>query len=293
MQLSNEMKLPELRRLKRLVEEKTGYYIRDNDLFLQAFTRRSYRAEHGGEDNEVLEFIGDRVLGYYVAKALAQRYGILNRKGEYDALMEEDGFSQREVELVNNHTLAGIIDEWGLAQYLIGSKSDLFNRADEVVKVKGDLFEAILGATAVACKWNPEVLETAVRRMLSLDERLGCAPARRMAPDIPLEAEKAVSTLKELAEHGECSVPVYEAFGPDSIGYAPSGAPRWAIRCTVAEWGLVRVVTAGSKQMAKRYAAWLVLCAHYGLPGGPETQGDAGRYPNWLWQDGRLTPDIP
>lgn len=293
MQTSNQMSSYRIRKLKRLVEEKTGYYIRDNDLFLQAFTRRSYRGQYGGEDNEVLEFIGDRVLEYYVVKALVERYGMLNRKGEYDALMEEDGFSQLKVDLVNNHTLAGIIDEWGLAQYLIVGKADLLNRADEVEKVRGDLFESILGAIAIACRWDAQVLETAVRRMLSLDERFGRGPARRKAPNIPLEPEKAVVTLKEMADRGECPRPVYETFGPDSIGYGPAGMPQWAVRCTVADWGLVRQVTASSKQMAKRYAAWLMLCAHYGLPGGAELAGDARSGPNWLWQNGRLSPDSP
>jgi len=41
-----------------MVQEQIGYDFKNLDLLQQAFTRRSYTAENGGENNEVLEFIG-------------------------------------------------------------------------------------------------------------------------------------------------------------------------------------------------------------------------------------------
>ena len=76
-------RLDERARLKQIICEKTGYYIRSNCLLLQAFTRRSYSAEQGGENNEILEFIGDQVLSYYVVKIMAEYCSALNRGCEY------------------------------------------------------------------------------------------------------------------------------------------------------------------------------------------------------------------
>ena len=50
------------------VERQIEYTFENTDLLFQAFTRRSYSQENSGENNEVLEFIGDRVLDFYVTK---------------------------------------------------------------------------------------------------------------------------------------------------------------------------------------------------------------------------------
>ena len=34
--------------------------LNNEDLLFQAFTRSSYSSQHGGENNEVLEFLGDK-----------------------------------------------------------------------------------------------------------------------------------------------------------------------------------------------------------------------------------------
>ena len=53
-----------------LIQEQIGYHFNNPDLLQQAFTRRSYSEENGGENNEVLEFIGDKVLDFFVVKYL-------------------------------------------------------------------------------------------------------------------------------------------------------------------------------------------------------------------------------
>ena len=59
------------------VEQKISYWFKNKDLLFQAFTRSSYSTQYGGENNEVLEFIGDRVLDFYVVKVIAERFGFL------------------------------------------------------------------------------------------------------------------------------------------------------------------------------------------------------------------------
>ena len=46
------------------IQSQIGYTFNNLDLLQQAFTRRSYSEENGGENNEVLELIGDKVLDF-------------------------------------------------------------------------------------------------------------------------------------------------------------------------------------------------------------------------------------
>ena len=57
------------------IQDQIGYYFQNTDLLQQAFVRRSYAKEYGGEDNEILEFIGDTVLNLIVVKLLTEKYG--------------------------------------------------------------------------------------------------------------------------------------------------------------------------------------------------------------------------
>ena len=58
-----------------MVQGSIGYEFKNPDLIRQAFTRRSYTEENGGENNEVLEFIGDKALDFAVIKILIARFG--------------------------------------------------------------------------------------------------------------------------------------------------------------------------------------------------------------------------
>lgn len=59
----------------KMVQAQIGYQFNNLDLLNQAFTRRSYSEENGGENNEVLEFIGDKALDFAVIKLLIAKYG--------------------------------------------------------------------------------------------------------------------------------------------------------------------------------------------------------------------------
>ena len=65
------------------VQKKIDYEFQNVDLLLQAFTRSSYSTQFGGENNEVLEFIGDKVLDFYVVKIMAERFGFMKSQSDY------------------------------------------------------------------------------------------------------------------------------------------------------------------------------------------------------------------
>lgn len=278
----------EKRKLKNLICEKTGYYIRNNGILFQAFTRKSYSAEQGGENNEIFEFIGDQVLSYYVVKIIAQYYGALNSDCEYKFRVRENKFTALKQELISNETLAKIIDEWNIVEYLIVGKSDYLNEIDKQVKVKADLFESILGAIALGSKWDSAVLEKAVSQMLCVDDKLKTIVDTEYRP-VQFDIENAVNTLKELAERGDCSIPEYKFFTPEQLGYDKDGNPKWVCNCCIIndKTGIMRQVWTTSKKAAKKAAAYLVLCEHFELQ---NQYGINGKYPSWEYKDGRLMP---
>ncbi len=164
------------------IQDQIGYTFRNTDLLRQAFVRRSYAEENGGEGNEVLEFIGDTVLDMVVVKLLAEKYGSFTptykewppRKdyNEYLCRFREDELTRRKQGLVNNKMLASKIEQLGLAEYLIMGKGDVRNGVNEITSVRGDLFEAIIGAVALDCGWNMEELRSVVEVMLDPDSFL-------------------------------------------------------------------------------------------------------------------------
>jgi len=57
-----------------MIEKKLGYKFKDRKLLKTALTHSSYANETSVESNERLEFLGDAVLGFVVARVLYDRY---------------------------------------------------------------------------------------------------------------------------------------------------------------------------------------------------------------------------
>ena len=156
------------------VQRQISYWFHEPELLFQAFTRRSYSQENGGADNEVLEFVGDRVLDFYVTKILMDRFGYQNNDGEFltRKYKTEGSLTDIKKKLVNKKMLAHRIDKMGFKDFLYMGKGDVnLNQQDEA-SVKEDLFEAILGAIAIDSEWDPDELENSVNFMLNMDHYL-------------------------------------------------------------------------------------------------------------------------
>ena len=164
------------------IQDQIGYNFQNIDLLQQAFVRRSYSKEYGGEDNEVLEFIGDKALDLIVIKLLTEKYGCFNSDYEdYNSDEEFDEFScckneaqltELKKKLVQKKTLADRINVLDLADYLIMGNGDVQNNINQQMSVKEDLFEAIIGAVALDSDWDIEVLQDIVQIMLNPDSYL-------------------------------------------------------------------------------------------------------------------------
>ncbi len=180
-----------------LVQGQIGYDFRNPDLLLQAFTRRSYASENGGEDNEILEFIGDKALDLAIVKLLISRYGQMKNgepvdgkkagglrrlslsylekpaggpAGEFVCSADEGELTTIKSRMVQKKTLARRTDEMGFAPFLRMGKGDKKAGVSDEASVKEDLFEAIVGAVALDCKWDFATICSVVEAMILPDD---------------------------------------------------------------------------------------------------------------------------
>ena len=204
-----------------------GYQPRDTELFELALTHASV----GGENYERLEFLGDRVLGLVIARALYARYP-----------NEPEGqLSRRYNALVARETCAEVGRELGLPDYIRLGKQAREDGASQSDNVVGDVVEALIGAVFL-----DSGLEAAERLVLkgwaSLLDGQGRAP------------QHPKSALQELAAARGCKAPQYEVVSRTGAHHAP----RFEIRVTVPRLGEA-VADGSSKQEAETAAAEALL----------------------------------
>lgn len=253
--------------VRKKLHDITGFYFPHGDAYIfQAFTRSSYT---GCENNEIFEMYGDSVLSYFAMQLVHEKFGFFRTEdniwfkgdGGYAlrGIRNEAQLNEVKKKLVCNETLAKQIDKWDLAKYLIMGRSDEINHVEAQMKTKADLFEAILGAYAVAHRFNNDILKTIVEKMLPVEEIFSEVEDIVFVPD-DITVENAITKLKEMAEQGICSQPEYSFVGPEMIGYFSNGEPKWSCQCDVGSIGFRTVIFSNSKRTAKKCAAYQALC---------------------------------
>ncbi|MEI7833977.1 MAG: ribonuclease III [bacterium] len=116
--------------------QRLGISFRDGGLLTTALTHRSYSAEHGGESNERLEFLGDSVLDLLIAEELYRRH----------PEMEEGMLSINKAALVNGEALAQIALRWDVGALAIMSHGEESAGGRHRRAMLADTVEAIIGA---------------------------------------------------------------------------------------------------------------------------------------------------
>ena len=107
------------------------YEFRNKDLLKKALTHKSYSENN----NEKLEFLGDRVLGLVISKKLLDKY-----PGEKEGIIDK-----KFANLVNKKTCANIANILNLKKFLyLGASQKNLNRSGD--KILSDCLEAIVGA---------------------------------------------------------------------------------------------------------------------------------------------------
>ncbi len=149
------MKGSELRK----IQEKIGYKFENPKLLRQAFTRKSY---NGGCHNDVMEFLGDRILDFAVAKDFYELYGRINNKEEFSCTKKVGELNKIDCGLVKNTNLADKIMELGFTKHIQTSTK----KEKTQMKTKADLFEAVLCAVAIDSGWNIDKIQQVYHAMM-------------------------------------------------------------------------------------------------------------------------------
>lgn len=159
------------------VERTIGYSFDNKDLLRQAFVRKSYvlEGDNEGEHNEILEFIGDKVLDLMIVRLLTgtnkKGFGLFQttkqgERKEYHCRYDEHQLTEIKRELVCSQTLSICIEKLGFEKYLLMGNGDIKQEFQNQQSVKEDLFEAIIGAVALDSDYNYKVLEEVIDVML-------------------------------------------------------------------------------------------------------------------------------
>jgi ribonuclease-3 len=222
-------------RLKTAAFEKAlGYKFKNRTLLRRALTHASVRSQRdGGEDNERLEFLGDRVLALAIAELLA----------EIDPEATEGELARRFNRLVRREACARVARDLGLGTVLILSASESDNGGREKDTILADACEALLGAMFVEAGFN--VARDVVRRLWM--------PLIDSAPRTPADPKSA---LQEWAQGQGLPLPEYVEISRDG----PEHAPRFTAQVRVGRHSPAEGVGA-SKRAAEQAAATALLRA--------------------------------
>jgi ribonuclease III len=209
------------------VRERLGHEPKNIRLFEVALTHASI----GQESYDRLEFLGDRVLGMVIARALYERYPT-----------EPEGYlSRRFNDLVDRPTCAENGREIGIPALIRLGKQARSDGASQSENVIGDVVEALIGALFL-----DGGLDTAERFILDLWEP--DLSNQRRAPHHPKSA------LQELAAARGVKPPLYEVVSKTGAHHAP----RFTVRVSVRGLGEASAEGA-SKQEAETAAAAALL----------------------------------
>ena len=147
-----------------IIQQKINYTFSNSKLLEQAFTTKSFAAQSDCADYELLEFFGDKILSFVLAKEYAAYFCKIKKK---QLISDENELSltQRSSELIKNDNLGKVISDSALDEFLQRLP------VEKVLgKREGDLFEAILGAVAIDSDWNVEAMQKVIDTLLNPSE---------------------------------------------------------------------------------------------------------------------------
>lgn len=121
-----------------VLERRVGYSFQDRAVLVQALTHRSYANERGktAADNEVLEFLGDAVLGLVVSDALCGRFPFFT----------EGQMSKLKSFLVSADTLSKLADALGVGEFILLGRGEEKTAGRAKKSILANTLEAVIAA---------------------------------------------------------------------------------------------------------------------------------------------------
>jgi ribonuclease-3 len=211
-------------------QKRIGYRFEAPSLLVTAVTHSS-RGSATREDNQRLEFLGDRVLGLVMAEALFDE----------DKSASEGQLAPRYNALVRKETCADIAKDVALGEVLKLGRSEMMSGGRRKQALLGDAMEAVIAAV---------YLDGGFLAAKDLVLRLWGA----RVSDVKDDARDAKTLLQEWAQARGQNPPSYS----QKTRTGPDHAPVFTIICRL-ESGQEAEAQAGSKRRAEQMAASALL----------------------------------
>jgi len=173
-----------------------GHRFSRPELLESALRHRSWVAEHGGESNERLEFLGDAVLDWVVADMV-----YVLHEG-----VDEGRLTDLRKSVVNAQSLAALAADIGLGAHLMLGKGEDAEGGRQKPSILSDALEAVLGAVYLDA--GPSEARRVVGELF--EDRVAAAMSS-------LDRLDPKTRLQELAARDERGVVTYvvDGSGPD------------------------------------------------------------------------------
>jgi ribonuclease-3 len=212
------------------LQGRLGHVFADPRLLRRAVTHASMSGP-GREDNQRLEFLGDRVLGLVMAEALLGA----------DRKASEGQLAPRYNALVRKEACADVAREIGLGEALKLGRSEQMSGGRRKMALLGDAMEAVIAAVYLDAGF--EVAQALILRLWG--DRIGA---------VEEDAKDAKTALQEWAQGRGLPPPDYVVI--DRAG--PDHAPVFTIEARLGS-GESAQATAKAKRQAEQAAAKALL----------------------------------
>ncbi|WP_457567554.1 ribonuclease III [Desulfurobacterium sp.] len=221
-------------KLKEL-EDKIGYRFKNRELLIRALTHTSYAFEKKEEveNYEVLEFLGDSVIGLIVSEKLINRF----------PEKSEGELSQIRAFLVSEPSLARLARSIDLGSFILLGKGEIKSGGKEKESILCDVFESLFGAIYLDSDF-----ETAkgVFERTFLGKMWDILETTRTYKDYK-------SYLQEITQRDFKTIPEYRVIKEEG----PEHSKEFTVECVVNE---IKTVSKGkSKKEAEQSAAEKML----------------------------------
>lgn len=210
------------------IESRIGYTFRDGALLERALTHGS--AESDPEKNyQSLEFLGDSILSFVVAKKLVELYPAAN----------EGLLTKMRACIVSEQPLAETVTALGIAENLRVGEGEKKNRLHEHDSIKSDIYESVVAAIYLdGGLKNAEkfVLKTLSEHIRNAKADTKKTDAKSKLNEYAMKHGKKAEYV-ELAREGEPHMPVFRyaaSVGGVMCGEGSGGSKREAQQAAAA-----------------------------------------------------------
>lgn len=208
------------------IERKIGHRFQNRSLLNQALTHRS----HGVPHNERLEFLGDAVLNFVIAKLLYERFPEI----------AEGDLSRVRANLVNQQSLVNLASNLELGEHVMLGQGEMRSGGSKRPSILADALEALFGAVLLDAGFD-----AASNVIVSMFEPV-------MSDLDPGAVTKDPKTrLQEFLQGKRMSLPVYTVV--DVSGQAHD--QHFQVECALEQMAIRTIGQGSSRRAAEQDAA--------------------------------------